>query len=194
MESKKIFNKGDFIKYRSYNDDDKKVTFGIFEGVDLAPEYQYTKKFSLAAYYDSYKYCRNLNNGTGCGYGPELDIATKEKQCQKTIDTLMEDSWWTLCTPIEKKNAIEILACYGYEWNEEQLALVDINTREIVHKIIIPKIEYNGETIKPICEEYKNKLKMAVKHPHSSTNYRYSPQYSYYGYNGCDPYDEDNWD
>ena len=198
-ETKKAFNKGDFIKYSTYNGaTENKTTFGIFEGVDLAPEYQYTKKFSLAAYYDSYKYCSNLDNGAGWGYAPSLDVATKDKPCEKTIDTLVEDSWWSLCTPLEKKEAIEILASYGYEWNEELLALVDMNTGEIVHKIIIPKIEYNGETIKPICEEYKSKLKKSIigkaKPSYSGTNYRGNPQYGCYGYNGYNPYDEENWD
>jgi hypothetical protein len=191
MAEKKTFNKGDFVKYSSYNSaTDNKVTFGIFEGVDLAPEYQYTKKFSLAAYYDSYKYCSNLDNGIGWGYAPSLDVATKEKPCEKTIDTLEEDSWWSLCTPIEKKNAIEILASYGYEWDEELLALVDTNTGEIVHKIIIPKIEYNGETIKPICKEYKSKLKKSIIDK-SKPTYHGNTQYGCYGY---DPYDEENWD
>jgi len=198
MAEKKTFNKGDFVKYSTYNGaTDNKVTFGIFEGVDLAPEYQYTKKFSLAAYYDSYKYCSNLDNGVGWGYAPSLDVATKEKPCEKTIDTLEEDSWWSLCTPIEKKNAIEILASYGYEWNEELLALVDTNTGEIVHKIIIPKIEYNGETIKPICKEYKSKLKKSIidkSKPTYGGGYHGNPQYGCYGYNGYDPYDEENWD
>ena len=196
MAEKKTFNKGDFVKYTTYTSDNR-VTFGIFEGVDLAPEYQYTKKFSLAAYYDSYKYCSNLDNGVGWGYAPSLDVATKEKPCEKTIDTLEEDSWWSLCTPLEKKNAIEILASYGYEWNEELLALVDTSTGEIVHKIIIPKIEYNGETIKPICQEYKSKLKKSIidkSKPTYSGGYRGNPQYGNYGYNGYDPYDEENWD
>jgi hypothetical protein len=195
-EIKKAFNKGDFIKYTTYNSEtQKKVTFGIFEGIDLAPEYQYSKKFSLAAYYDSYKYCSNLDNGVGWGYAPVLEVARDGKQCEKTIDTLVEDSWWSLCTPIEKRNAIEILAGYGYEWNEELLALVDINTGEIVHKIIIPKLEYNGDTIKPICNEFKDKLKNSIikkaKPSYSGTNYRGNPQYVCYGYNG---YDDENWD
>ena len=43
-ETKKAFNKGDFIKYSTYNGaTENKTTFGIFEGVDLAPDYQYTK-------------------------------------------------------------------------------------------------------------------------------------------------------
>lgn len=199
MEEVKTFNKGDFVKYSTYNSTiGNKITFGIFEGVDLAPEYQYTKKFSLVAYYDSYKYCSNLNNDAGWGYAPSLDVATKGKPCEKTIDTLVENSWWSLCTPLEKKEAIEVLAKYGYEWNEELLALVDMNTGEIVHKIITPKIEYNGETIKPICDEYKNKLKKSIvnktKPSYSGANYSGNPRYGCYGYNGYGEYDEDNWD
>lgn len=199
MEEAKTFNKGDFVKYSTYNSTiGNKITFGIFEGVDLAPEYQYTKKFSLVAYYDSYKYCSNLNNDAGWGYAPSLDVATKGKPCEKTIDTLVENSWWSLCTPLEKREAIEILARYGYEWNEELLALVDMSTGEIVHKIITPKIEYNGETIKPICDEYKNKLKKSIvnkaKPSYSGANYSGNPRYGCYGYNGYGEYDEDNWD
>lgn len=199
MEEAKTFNKGDFVKYSTYNSTiGNKITFGIFEGVDLAPEYQYTKKFSLVAYYDSYKYCSNLNNDAGWGYAPSLDVATKGKPCEKTIDTLVENSWWSLCTPLEKKEAIEVLTRYGYEWNEELLALVDMNTGEIVHKIITPKIEYNGETIKPICDEYKNKLKKSIvnkaKPSYSGANYSGNPRYGCYGYNGYGEYDEDNWD
>lgn len=154
MAEKKTFNKGDFVKYSSYNSaTDNKVTFGIFEGVDLAPEYQYTKKFSLAAYYDSYKYCSNLDNGIGWGYAPSLDVATKEKPCEKTIDTLEEDSWWSLCTPIEKKNAIEILASYGYEWDEELLALVDTNTVKLFIKSSYLRLSI---TVKPLNQSVRN--------------------------------------
>lgn len=161
MDEKRAFNKGDFIKYKSYGPEGK-VTFGIFEGVDLAPEFQYTKKLSLVAYYDSHKYSSNLNNGVGWGYAPCLEVATNGKECEKTVDTLVEDNWWSLCTPLEKRNAIEILSSYGYQWDEELLSLVDIDTGEIIHKIIVPKIEYNGETIKPICQTYKEKLKHAA--------------------------------
>lgn len=194
-ETNKTFNKGDFIKYTVYNGSTvNKVTFGIFEGIDLAPEFQYTKKYSLAAYYDSWKYSSNINNGAGWGYAPFLEIAMDDKPCEKTIDTLKEDSWWKLCTQEEKQNAIAILAAYGYEWNEELLAIVDTNTGEIVHKIIVPKLEYNGEIIKPICKEFKNKLRSSLV---KKTNvaaatpcYRGNP-YAH----SCDPYyDDENWD
>jgi hypothetical protein len=190
---KKIFNKGDFIKYSTYNstNDNTKFAFGIFEGVDLAPEYQYTKKLSLAAYYDSWKYCSNLNNGDGWGYQPFLEVASQNKPCEKTIDTICEDSWWTVCTPLEKKRALEILASYGIDWDDEEMTLTNVETGEILHRIIVPKIEYNGDVIKPICDELKTKLKTAVL---SKNKASYSPsyhnQYNAYGYNGY--YDE--WD
>ena len=183
---KKVFEKGDFIKYHTYcSATENKVTFGIFEGVDLAPEYQYAKKYSLVVYYDSHKYYSDLNSGGGWGYKPSLEVSKDGKYCEKTAETLVENEWWSVCTPAEKKEAIEKLAEYDYEWDEENLSLIDTKTGEIVHKIIIPKIEYNGETIKPICKDFKNKLKNSIIS---------KPQASYGG--GCHyPYNNDeNWD
>lgn len=188
---KKIFNKGDFIKYSTYNsaNDDTKFAFGIFEGVDLAPEFQYTKKLSLAAFYDSWKYCSNLDNGVGWGYQPVLEIASQNKPCEKTIDTICEDSWWTVCTPLEKKRALEILAKYGVDWNEEEMTLTNVETGEVLHRIIVPKLEYNGDVIKPICNELKTKLKTAVLSKNkTSYSSSYPNQYNAYGYNGYDEY------
>lgn len=189
---KKIFNKGDFIKYSTYNsaNDNTKFAFGIFEGVDLAPEYQYTKKLSLAAFYDSYKYCNNLNNEVGWGYKPVLEIASPNKPCEKTIDTVCEDSWWTICTPLEKQRALEILASYGIDWNEEEMTLTNVETGEILHRIIVPKLEYNGDIIKPICNELKSKLRTAVLSKNkASYSSSYPNQYNAYGYNGYDEWD-----
>jgi hypothetical protein len=188
---KKIFNKGDFIKYSAYSstNDGTKFAFGIFEGVDLAPEFQYTKKLSLAAFYDSWKYCSNLDNGVGWGYQPVLEIASQNKPCEKTIDTICEDSWWTVCTPLEKKRALEILAKYDVDWNEEEMTLTNVKTGEILHRIIIPKLEYNGDVIKPICHELKTKLKTAVLSKNkTSCSSSYPSQYNPYGYNGYDEY------
>jgi len=190
---KKIFNKGDFIKYSTYNsaNDSTKFAFGIFEGVDLAPEYQYTKKLSLAAYYDSWKYCNNLDNGVGWGYQPVLEVASQNKPCEKTIDTICEDSWWTVCTPLEKKRALEILAKYGIDWNEEEMTLTNVETGEILHRIIVPKLEYNGDVIKPICNELKTKLKTAVLSKNkTSYSSSYPNRHNAYGYNGYDEWED----
>ena len=190
---KKTFNKGDFIKYTAYSGNNN-VTFGIFEGVDLAPEFQYTKKYSLVLYYDSHKYCSNGGENGGWGYKAVLDIGKDGKQCEKTIDTMEEDSWWSLCTPTEKREAIETLASYGYEWNEELMALVDVESGEIVHKIIIPKIEYHGDTIKPIGHDLKNKLKKSVLAKNKTTSAAHNPYaYNMYG-TGYGDYENEIWD
>lgn len=180
----KFFNKGDFVKYVTFNKDKEKVTFGIFEGVDLAPQWQYAKKYSLVAYYDSYQYCSNPNIGGAWEYRPVLTVASKNKECEKTIDTLVEDTWWKPCSEEEKKQALEILESYGYHWDEELLALVDMETGEIVHKIVAPKLEYHGDTIKPICSNLREKLKKSVlgqvKTSVNNTHYSYGRYDEFY--------------
>lgn len=190
---KRTFNKGDFVKY-CVNNNGTKVTFGIFEGIDLEPSYQYTKKYSLLLYYDSRKYCNQSTNGNDWGYKPSLEVSLNGKPCEKSIDTLEEDTWWSLCTPEEKENAIHVLHSYGYEWDEELMSLIDIKTGEIVRKIIIPKIEYNGEIIKPITQTLKDKLKKVVKKKNTTSVYGYYPpcQSVHYGH-GYDGY-YDDWD
>jgi hypothetical protein len=145
----------------------------------------------LAAYYDSWKYCSHLDNGVGWGYQPVLEVASQNKPCEKTIDTICEDSWWTVCTPLEKKRALEILAKYDIDWDEEEMTLTNVETGEILHRIIVPKIEYNGDVIKPICDELKSKLKIAVLSKNkTSYSSSYPSQYNAYGYNGSDEWDD----
>ena len=76
------------------------------------------------------------------------------------------------------------------------LELVDVETGEVVHKIIIPKLEYNGDVIKPMCEEHKELLKDFVM---SKNTYFYNRGYNNgygSGYNGYDPHGayEEYWD
>lgn len=80
---------------------------------------------------------------------------------------------------------MEILASYGIDWDEEEMTLTNVETGEILHRIIIPKIEYNGDVIKPICNELKSKLRTAVL---SKNKASHPNQYNAYGYNGY--YDE----
>ena len=172
METKaRTFEKGDFVKYSAYSSDlNTKITFGIFEGVNLTPEYEYSKKLTLAAYYDSYKYCNHMDNEIGWGYGPVLEVATKDKPCEKTVDTYVEDKWWSLCTKEEKEQAIEILEKqYNIKWDEENMALIDMKSGEILHRIVTPKLEYLGDIIKPICSTLKTKLKNFVKSKNKTT-------------------------
>lgn len=166
---KRKFEKGDFLKYEN-----KPSSFAIFEGVDLMPSYQYTKKLSVAAFYDPSKYCEN-ENGIGWSSRPVLEVAKNGKPCEKTLDTYEEDYFWKICTEAEKQDAIEKLLEYGYIWNQDLLALVDVETGEVVHKIIIPKLEYNGDVIKPMCEEHKELLKDFVI---SKNTYSYNGGYN----------------
>lgn len=172
------FKAGDFIKYTSYST--QKVTFAIFEGCDLTSYNNvYAKKYSLACFYDSYCYQNNLNNDKGWGYVPKFFIASDNKACDKTIDTLKEDRWWSLCDEEEIKNAHEVLATYGVKWDEENKCLVNLDTGEIVYKLIIPRLKYDGEEIAPINEETKHHLILATRkvikdaYPHYGDAYRY---------------------
>ena len=157
MAEARFFQKGDFIKY-----DYKKESFGIFEGVDLEPSYQYTKKLSLACFYDPLKYAENTDGIGGWSSRPVLEVAKVNKPCDKTIDTVKEDSWWKLCNEEEKEQALKRLAYYGYEWDEKNLQIINAETKQVIYKIISPKLEYNDEEIKPITEESKTLLKQAV--------------------------------
>lgn len=173
---KSKFSKGDFLKYTN-----KPNSFVIFEGVDLMPTYQYTKKLSVVVHYDPSKYCEN-ENGMGWSSRPVLEVAKNGKQCEKTVDTYDEDYFWSICTDEEKEAAIQKLAEYGYKWDEESLSLIDIETGEIVHRIIVPKLEYNGDVIKPICSEYKELLS-----DYALSKNTYTSRQAYYN-------QEENWD
>jgi len=175
MEGKRKFERGDFLKYEN-----KPGSFAIFEGVDLMPTYQYTKKLSVVAFFDPSKYCEGEN---GCGWGsrPFLEIARDNKPCEKTVDTFEEDYFWKVCTPNEKEMALATLEEYGYEWDEEKLALIDKFTNKIIHKIIVPKLEYDGTIIKPMSQNHKKCLKdyITTKNSYSYGSYGYQ-QYGYY--------------
>lgn len=177
MEEKREFKKGDFIRSKS-----KPASFAIFEGIDLNPSYTYSKRYTVAAFFDPDKYCQNEN---GCGWSsrPVLEVATKTKPCEKTVDTLKEDYSWVICTEKEKEVAIKVLLDHGFEWNEELLSLIDIESGEIVHKVIIPKLEYKGNIIKPITDKFKMLLRSYTE-KENKPNYNYGRNYDNgYGYN-----------
>lgn len=190
-QTNKVFEKGEFIRYIN-----KPTSFGIFEGIDLDPTMKYAKKWSMVLFFDPSKYCQNEDGG-GYSSKPVLEVAKGANPCPKTIDTDKEDYSWRICTPTEKKECIEKLAEFGLEWDEENMELVDIMTREILHKVFIPKIEYNGEIVKPVCHEFKKIMKKYVIAENKPTYTNYG------GYTGChspyyngrySEYDEYGWD
>ena len=142
----------------------------IYEGNNISDTC--VKKMTLVCAYDPEKY---MQTEMGYDHVPYLDVSTKKHRCADTIDTEKEDFWIKLCTPSEKEEAINVLKEYGYVWDEENLAMVDILTGEIVKRIIIPDNKYYGEIIKPITETSKNILKqfcLSKSKPVYTSNYR----------------------
>lgn len=166
-----IFQKGDFLKK-----DNKKGSFMIYEGNDMSEGY--SKKYTLVCYYDPEKYMM-----TTMGYHqvPHLEIATKTKRCEETIDTTREDFWIKKCNDKEKAEAIKVLEDYGYCWDDENMLLIDTSTGEVIKKITLPDNTYYGQIIKPITEAFKAMLKrfcIQANKPAYST--RYSEYDDYY--------------
>lgn len=182
--TKKQFKQGDFITYNN-----KKGSFAIYEGRTLS-ETKYLKTKSVIAWFDPADYQRTAPSGT-YGYKPTLDVATYAKKCNKTVDTETEDTWWRICTEEEKKDAIQILNDYGYDWDDTLQAIVMLESREVVRTMIDPKIEYHGEVIKPMGDDLKLTLKTACLSKNKSYSYGGSgyPNYGrdmYEGYyDGC---------
>lgn len=174
-EVKRPFKVGDFIKRNN-----KQGCFMIYEGNNIS-DTSY-KRLTCLCEYDPEKY---MMTDAGYAHVPHLDIGTATKRCATTIDTEKEDYWITLCTEEEKRRAERVLLKYNLEWDEENLALVDIETGEIVKKIVTPDNNYYGQIIKPISETFKAMLK---KFCISKNKPSYSPQYGCgmgeYGWDG----------
>ena len=183
MEEKRTFKKGDFITF-----DNKPGSFVIFEGIDISTTSY--KKLSVIANYDPSKY-RQHEDGT-YRTSPFLEVATKFTRCEKTVDEEKETYWVRLCTEAEKGKALEKLAEYGYGWDEENLAITNKNTGELIRKVVEPKVEYHGEIIRPITEKFKKLLRLFCvesnkkKYSYSGTGYPYGrywdEDYEYCGY------------
>ena len=146
------FIPGDFI-----TNSNKPGSFAIFEGIESESISSTYKKYSVIAYYDPRKYME-LPDGSW-GSIPNMDVATSTTRCDQLVDGDSDSFWWSVCTPQEKERALGILEDYGYYWNEDLLSIIDKKTGEIVRNIIQPKIEYNGETVKPISKKLKNLLR-----------------------------------
>ena len=167
MGEKRVLKEGDFIKR-----DNRKGSFMIYEGRNISDTC--VKKLTLVCAYDPEKY---MQTTIGYDHVPHLDVATKEKPCAETIDTEKEDYWISLCTPTEKAQAIDVLEQYGYIWDEENMALVDMVTGEIIKRIVIPDNKYYGEIIRPITDNSKNLLKKFCLDKNKPVYTTYPPSY-----------------
>jgi hypothetical protein len=148
----KKFKRGDFLRK-----DNKKGSFMIYEGNNLS-DTSY-KRMTVICYYDPEAF---QMGPIGYEPKPKLEVATKLHPCSITVDTEEEDFWVKVCSPAEKQAAIDVLKKHGLFWNEETLELVDIESGEIVRKVIIPDNKYYGEIIRPISKKFKELIKKWV--------------------------------
>lgn len=155
----KHFKQGDFLKKKN-----KIGSFMIYEGNNISKNAY--KKMTLVCEYDPEKY-----TATSMGYDrkPFLDV-----KCETTIDTETEDYWIGICNEEEKETAKNILKEHGYEWDENNLALINMETKETVRKIKTPDNKYYGQIIKPISNSFKDILKQFCK---NKNIYTYTPSY-----------------
>lgn len=165
------FKKGDFITNKN-----KPGSFAIFEGIE-AESYTTVKKYSVIACYDPSKYKQLSNGRYACV--PYLDVATRTERCEQTVDGDTSSYWWRLCSDKEKKMAIKLLEDYGFGWDAESKSIVKKDTGEIVRTIIEPKIEYNGQIVKPISRRLKELLRKVCN---DITKKKYAYSYSHNDY------------
>jgi hypothetical protein len=180
MDNNYKFKPGDFVTFSNKSD-----SFAIYEGVDLSVSSY--KKLSVLLYYDPNKYTQTEE---GYVMRPFLEYSNKGQVCEKTLDT-DEPSYWTRrCNTEEYKEAMEVLHNHGLIWDEENLAVLNAETGEVVTKICAPKLEYKGQIIKPMSSKFKKLLKFFCLSKNPKTTYNYSNYWDRYG-EGC--YDE-YWD
>jgi hypothetical protein len=171
-EVEQKFKIGDFLKK-----DNKKGSFMIYEGKNISDSSY--KKMTLLCVYDPEKY---MPHDGLYDKQPYLEVGTKTKPCSETINTEEEDFWVKKCTEKEKQEALELLKEYGYVWLEETLELIDMETGELVRKIVVPDNKYHGELI----HSNGNKFNKIIKSWCESK----IPPRTYYPYDRYDYYDD----
>ncbi len=170
-EIKRRFERGDFLTKKN-----KKGSFMIYEGNNLSESTTY-KRMTLVCNYDPEKY---VMGDIGYEQRPHLELGSRNKPCVDTIDTEMEDYWISICTDEQKEEAIRILAEYGLFWNEETFELVDIETGELIRKIVIPDNKYYGQVIKTSSERFKELDKKYCRKKLEPTYYSQYYEEEYY--------------
>lgn len=169
-EIKRKFERGDFLTKKN-----KKGSFMIYEGNNLSDSTY--KKMSLICMYDPEKY---VMGQVGYEQKPHLEVGEKNKPCSETIDTEEEDFWIEICSDAQKEEAMNILAKYGFYWNADTLELINIETGEIVRKVVIPDNKYYGQVIHPIGNDIKNILKKYCLNKNKTISYGYDGYNDYY--------------
>lgn len=177
------FKKGDFITYNT-----KKGSFVIYEGCDVSTNSN-MKKLTIGAWFDPEKWTNDpIENRWR--YMPFFEHSTKNKNCEKSIDTDIQTYWWRYCTEEEKENAIKKLEEYGLSWNEETLSLVSLETGETVYTLCEPNISYDGKVINLISKKrFSSLVNFCVTKNKSAYDYSRGGYYPH-NYNPYDFWDE----
>ena len=166
----KLFKPGDFITFTN-----KEGSFAIYEGIDIATSR--FKKLTVILSYDPNKYVKTEEGYKMC---PSIETSTKLTNCETTVDTNEETYWVRKCNEDEIKEALKIMKEFGYDWNENDLSVIDAKTKSIITKIHIPKIEYKGQIIKPTPSDLKQLLKTFCIEKNKNTAYYSNSLYSRY--------------
>jgi len=160
MEEKRDFNKGDFIAKTN-----KQGWFAIYEGCEIRNSY-YLKKYTLICAYDPSAYGKQ-DDGTYGSY-QKFVYATSAHPCDETVDENKESYFYRLATEDEIEAAKKILEEQGFYWNPVEYTLTDLNSGEVVKKIVGPKTKYSGNVIKPtrgVLEAMHKKAMESVAKP-----------------------------
>lgn len=182
QNSSNKFKPGDFITFSN-----KSGAFAIYEGVDISTTTY--KKLTAILTYDPAKYTQTTE---GYKMIPFMETSTKTKCCEKTIDTDESCYWTRKCTDEEVEEAIEVMRKYGYLWDEENLAVVAMDSGDIITQVRLPKLEYKGQIIKPMTDKFKKLLRLFCLDKNKKVEYSY-PYSRYWGMDGEYGY-EDYWD
>ena len=180
--------KGDFIRSMGGNG-----SFYIYEGNETeAYPNAYFKRYSVIAYYDPNKYVKMEDKWVTM---PSLTVAKDGKPLDRTVDSNFENSTYSILTKEEKEKAMEVLAKYGYQWDDNTLTLSRMDGT-VVYQMKTPRIEYLGEEVKPINDANKRLLVKVCKSITREASCATYPNYQYQGnnYDSQYPRDYDLWD
>jgi hypothetical protein len=110
---------------------------------------------------------------------PESDCYARAYEMFDNMGTEERPTIMAHCVYSDERE-MEILKKHGLFWDEEACELIDIETGEVIRRIIVPDNTYYGQIIRPISEKFKALLKKWVIS-------KLTPSYSHY-------YDGDYYD
>lgn len=149
------FKPGDFIRMTYLN----QGAFAIFQGKEVIGQYGYPT-YTTLVYYNPSKYQEVEGKWVA---RPYLSVAREGSRFFDTVTVKCEGPSFEICTDKEKAEAIELLKAYGYGWDDEQKMLFYLQSGEIINKIVVPVVKYDGTEIAPNNEERLQCISAIIK-------------------------------